>query len=101
MDRVPMMQAEEFFNALLHDNKRAEFVRYWGEDHIFDNPANIRDMWSRIFAWFDEFGDIQRDTDGNIVFDGDHAKSRNGGPSLQPAAFIAFDQQAAQKEQQP
>lgn len=55
MDFVGMQQAEEFFSALARQNRRATFVRYWGEGHIVQSPANIRDMWQRIYAWFDEF----------------------------------------------
>ena len=33
----------------------ASFVRYWGEGHVLESPANIRDMWTRVFAWLDEF----------------------------------------------
>lgn len=52
---VPLEQAEEFFTALYRQNKRARFVRYWGEDHTLMSPANVRDMWKQIVAWFDEF----------------------------------------------
>ena len=52
---VGIEQAEEFFTALYRQNKRARFVRYWGEWHGIESPANIRDAWQRIFAWFDEF----------------------------------------------
>jgi len=55
LDYVPIQQGEEFFTALYRQNKRAEFVRYWGEDHLLSSPANIRDMWQRIYAWFDAF----------------------------------------------
>jgi dipeptidyl aminopeptidase/acylaminoacyl peptidase len=55
MDYVSMQQGEEFFMSLYRQGKRAEFVRYWGEGHVLQSPANICDMWSRIFAWFDEF----------------------------------------------
>ena len=55
MDYVAMQQGEEFFNALYRQGKRASFVRYWGEGHVLESPANIRDMWTRIFAWLDEF----------------------------------------------
>ena len=51
---VPIEQAEQFFSALYRQNKRAQFVRYWGEGHVLDSPANIRDMWQRIYAWLDE-----------------------------------------------
>jgi dipeptidyl aminopeptidase/acylaminoacyl peptidase len=56
LDYVAMQQGEEFFKALYRQGKRARFIRYWGEDHVFTSPANIHDMWKQIFAWFDEFG---------------------------------------------
>jgi dipeptidyl aminopeptidase/acylaminoacyl peptidase len=59
LDYVPIQQGEEFFTALYRQGKRAEFVRYWGEGHVMQSPANIRDMWTRIFAWFDQ-GDATR-----------------------------------------
>lgn len=52
---VPIQQGEEFFSALYRQNKRARFVRYWGEGHQLQSPANIRDMWKQIYGWFDEF----------------------------------------------
>jgi dipeptidyl aminopeptidase/acylaminoacyl peptidase len=55
MDYVAMQQGEEFFMSLYRQGKRASFVRYWGEGHVLESPANIRDMWNRVFAWFDEF----------------------------------------------
>jgi len=54
MDYVPLEQGEQFFNALYRQGKRARFVRYWGEGHVFQSPANIRDMWEEICGWFDE-----------------------------------------------
>lgn len=76
LDFVPIQQAEEMFTALYRQAKRADLVRYWGEDHNLSQPANIRDYWRRVFAWFDEQGDIARDDRGNILFDGDHARVR-------------------------
>ena len=55
MDYVPIQQGEEFFASLYRQGKRAEFVRYWGEGHVLSSPANIKDMWERIFAWFGDF----------------------------------------------
>ena len=52
---VPIEQGEGFFSALYRQNKRARFVRYWGEGHQIESPANVRDMWKQIFDWFDEF----------------------------------------------
>lgn len=55
-DSVPIEQAEEFFTALYRQGKRAEFVRYRGEGHEIGTAANVRDMWQRVFRWFDEIG---------------------------------------------
>ena len=55
VDYVAIQQGEEFFNGLYRQGKRARFVRYWGEGHVLESPANIRDMWQRIFEWFDAF----------------------------------------------
>jgi dipeptidyl aminopeptidase/acylaminoacyl peptidase len=54
MDYVTMTQGEQFFTALHRQGKRARFVRYWGEGHVLDSPANIRDLWTQIYAWLDE-----------------------------------------------
>ena len=53
-DFVPIQQGEEFFTALLRQDKRAEFVRYAGEGHLINNRANVLDMWKRITAWLAE-----------------------------------------------
>ena len=55
MDFIAMQQGEQIFSALHRQNKRATFVRYWGEGHVLEGPANIRDMWKRIYEWFDSF----------------------------------------------
>ncbi len=35
---------------------------YWGEGHVVRSPANVRDMWQRIFEWFEQFpGECERD----------------------------------------
>ncbi len=55
LDYVPIQQGEEFFTALYRQGKRAEFARYWGEEHVFRSEANIEDYWNRIAAWLKEF----------------------------------------------
>ncbi|TCW78748.1 hypothetical protein C5O80_31120 [Burkholderia sp. SRS-46] len=47
----PITQSEAMFHALHRLGKPVEFVRYWGEEHIFTSPANIRDAFNRIVAW--------------------------------------------------
>lgn len=47
-------QAEEFFTALYRLGKRARLVRYVGEEHVIQSPANVRDMWMRIEQWLSQ-----------------------------------------------
>lgn len=54
-----VQQAEEFFNALQRLGKRAELVRYVGDTHAIESPANVRDMWERIMAWLSTTMDTQ------------------------------------------
>jgi dipeptidyl aminopeptidase/acylaminoacyl peptidase len=88
-------QGEELFTALYREGKRAQLVMYWGEGHGVDSPANLRDLWSRIYAWLDEFDDIARDADGNLLWDGDRVRSRHGAPALKPEQFLKFERMFA------
>jgi dipeptidyl aminopeptidase/acylaminoacyl peptidase len=88
---VPLQQSEQMFSALVRLQKRASFVRYWGETHVLENPANIRDSWQRRFTWFDEFGDIARDGTGHMIFEGDLVKSRGSAMPLRPADYEHFE----------
>jgi dipeptidyl aminopeptidase/acylaminoacyl peptidase len=99
LDLVGMEQGEEFFSALYRQGKRAELVRYWGEGHSVETPANVRDLWARAFAWLDEFGDIARDERGALLWEGSKVQSRRGAPARTPADFLGlerfFEQKAA------
>jgi len=53
IDFVPLTQGEEFFSGLLRQGKTARFLRYWGEGHVLESPANVRHMWNEIFTWLD------------------------------------------------
>jgi acetyl esterase/lipase len=88
---VPLEQSEQMFSALVRLQKRAEFARYWGEAHELENPANIRDTWLRRLAWFDEFGDIARDGNGHMIFEGDLVRSRGNAKPLRPADYEHFE----------
>jgi dipeptidyl aminopeptidase/acylaminoacyl peptidase len=55
MDFVPVIHGEEMFSGLYRLGKTARFVRYWGEGHVPASPANVRDMWSRIYEWLDAY----------------------------------------------
>jgi dipeptidyl aminopeptidase/acylaminoacyl peptidase len=54
LDFIPIQQAEEFFTALLRQDKRASLVRYQGEGHVLNSRANILDLWQRLAAWLAE-----------------------------------------------
>lgn len=102
LDPVTIEPAEDYFNALVSMRKRAQFVRYWGEGHIFQSPENVRNAYQRIFAWFDDFGDIARDHEGNMRFEGDTAQSRKGAPALTLDDFARFGPAAtAESHRQP
>ena len=88
---VASEQSEEFFIAMRRQGKRARYLQYAGEEHFLHSRANVRDFWNQAYAWLDEFCDISRDNNGQLVFDGDSVKSRNGGSPLKPADFARFD----------
>jgi dipeptidyl aminopeptidase/acylaminoacyl peptidase len=48
-------QDEQLFTGLYRLGRRAEFVRYLGERHSVDSPANLLDLWARIYNWFDTY----------------------------------------------
>jgi dipeptidyl aminopeptidase/acylaminoacyl peptidase len=66
LDFIGIQQAEEFFTGLHRQGKRARFVRYWGEGHGLDSPANGRDMWRHVLDWLDEH---LPDPDGTVSRD--------------------------------
>jgi pimeloyl-ACP methyl ester carboxylesterase len=52
---VLVSQSDEMFTALHRQAKRADYVKYLGEEHGLESPANIVDMWQRVFAWLDTY----------------------------------------------
>jgi Prolyl oligopeptidase family len=71
-----VQQAEEFYTALERLGKRSRLVKYFGDDHVLQSPANIKDSWRQVLSWFDEYCDVTRDSEGSLVFDGDRVRSR-------------------------
>jgi dipeptidyl aminopeptidase/acylaminoacyl peptidase len=68
MDFISMGQGEEMFSALYRMGKPAKFVRYWGEGHMIErSPANVRDMWRRVFDFFDTEMHGRRDSTGRAA----------------------------------
>ena len=54
---VPFSQAEEMYYGLRHLKKTAMLIGYPGEDHLYweTKIRVIKDMWQRIFDWFDKY----------------------------------------------
>lgn len=98
LDYVSITQGEEMFTALRRMNRDALFVRYWGEWHTIGSPANIRDLYARRLAWFDEHLDLKRDERGEIVWDGDKPASRNGVAPRDRDWFLAIDRRRTAPE---
>jgi dipeptidyl aminopeptidase/acylaminoacyl peptidase len=63
-------QYDMMFTALYTHRKEAELRIYRGEGHGPSSPANIRDMWHRIFYWFDHYLHIERDAHGDMILAG-------------------------------
>jgi dipeptidyl aminopeptidase/acylaminoacyl peptidase len=55
MDGFGLSQYDEMFAALFRLRKEAKLVRYWGEGHSPSSPANIKDMWLKIFDWYAKY----------------------------------------------
>ena len=55
LDIYPLTQSEEMFSALYRQQKDAILVRYWGEGHNLNSPANIRDFWERTISWYNRY----------------------------------------------
>jgi len=56
LDFISIDQSEQFFTALARLNRDVLFVRYWGEEHLINQPQNQRDMWKRVFAFLEQNG---------------------------------------------
>jgi dipeptidyl aminopeptidase/acylaminoacyl peptidase len=55
LDSTPIENAEMVYNTLRRQGRIVELVRYWGEGHVYQSPANVRDMWMREIEWFKRF----------------------------------------------
>jgi len=67
MDEFDVTNYKLFFTSLHIQKKDARLLIYRGEGHTPSSPANIRNMWDHIFAWFDKYLDIKRDSDGKMI----------------------------------
>jgi dipeptidyl aminopeptidase/acylaminoacyl peptidase len=51
-DGFDMHQADDLFAGMVRLGKEARYVRFWGEPHSLDAPANIRQFWAELVGWF-------------------------------------------------
>jgi dipeptidyl aminopeptidase/acylaminoacyl peptidase len=52
---VPVTQSYEYWHALRELGVPSELVIYPGEGHLFQKPANQRDVAQRVAGWFDRW----------------------------------------------
>ncbi|HLA11830.1 MAG TPA: prolyl oligopeptidase family serine peptidase [Pyrinomonadaceae bacterium] len=81
VDTIPLSWSDETFVALQRLGKEVQYLRYAGEGHVIQGYANQVDFWNRRIEWFDNWLDISRDQQGNLVWDGEKVKFRNGAPT--------------------
>jgi dipeptidyl aminopeptidase/acylaminoacyl peptidase len=48
-------QNEEMYTALYRLGRRAEFLSYLREGHGIEAPADVIDVWQRMFGWLDRY----------------------------------------------
>lgn len=53
--RVPIAQAEEFYQALYEKHVPVEYVTYPRENHGFVEPRHIQDRWQRYLVFFGKY----------------------------------------------
>lgn len=55
MGGTDLAGAERMYTALLRAGKKPALVHYWGEGHVAQSGAAMRDQWMRITAWFGHY----------------------------------------------
>jgi dipeptidyl aminopeptidase/acylaminoacyl peptidase len=53
LDGLSVTQSEMMFTALYRQDKDAMLVTLWGEGHFISSPGNVRELYSRAFAFLD------------------------------------------------
>ena len=70
------LSEEPFFAALVLRRVPARFVRYWGVGHGPRGVENTLDYYARVVRWFDYWGDIERNDQGQMRWDGSRIKPK-------------------------
>ncbi|HTQ79166.1 MAG TPA: prolyl oligopeptidase family serine peptidase, partial [Thermoanaerobaculia bacterium] len=52
---VPLLNSEQFYQALRRVGVETELVIYPGQHHGFTRPSYIKDRYERYFAWYDKY----------------------------------------------
>lgn len=55
MGGTDLAGAERMYTALLRAGKKPTLVHYWGEGHVTQSGAAMRDQWMRITTWFGHY----------------------------------------------
>jgi len=67
--RVPIPQAEEFYQALSERHVPVEYVTYPRENHGFNEPKHIQDRWQRYLVFFGKYLSNPAKTEPKEVLD--------------------------------
>jgi len=67
--RVPIPQAEEFYQALSERHIPVQYVTYPRENHGFTEPRHIQDRWQRYLVFFGKYLDNPPVTEPKDVID--------------------------------
>ena len=67
--RVPIAQAEEFYEALKERDVPVEFIIYPRENHGFGEPRHVQDRWQRYLVFFGKYLDNPPKTEPKDVLE--------------------------------
>jgi dipeptidyl aminopeptidase/acylaminoacyl peptidase/tetratricopeptide (TPR) repeat protein len=57
---VPLINSEQFYQALRRLGRETELVVYPGQAHELEAPSHLRDRWERSIAWYDRHLGVAR-----------------------------------------
>ena len=72
-----LIASDAIFAALKRLGKDAEYRIYKDEGHVLESKPNVNDFWQRRLEFLAEHLNLALDSNGAIIFDGDHARPAN------------------------
>ncbi len=75
------LSAEVLFSMLRRNGVPARMLRYVDEGHGFSTPATAGHAFEQVTGWFAKYMDMATDSNGKILFDGDHVQGLPGSAS--------------------